>query len=81
MKGYSVYPKALALLEPHHQIIYRHNQDTHWVGLTSLQRSNQYILQPKPTEQGSCLGLGSLFNGISTLFRLFNAKAILQEEQ
>ena len=27
------------------------------------------------------LGLVSLFNGISTLFRLFNAKAILQEEQ
>ena len=26
-------------------------------------------------------GLGSLFNGISTLFRLFNAKAILLEEQ
>ena len=27
------------------------------------------------------LGLVSLFNGISTLFRLFNAKAILLEEQ
>ena len=26
-------------------------------------------------------GLGFLFNGISTLFRLFNAKAILLEEQ
>ena len=26
-------------------------------------------------------GLISLFNGISTLFRLFNAKAILLEEQ
>ena len=26
-------------------------------------------------------GLVSLFNGISTLFRLFNAKAILIEEQ
>ena len=26
-------------------------------------------------------GLVSLFNGISTLFRLFNAKAILREEQ
>ena len=25
--------------------------------------------------------LDSLFNGISTLFRLFNAKAILREEQ
>ena len=27
------------------------------------------------------MGLVSLFNGISTLFRLFNAKAILLEEQ
>ena len=27
------------------------------------------------------IGLVSLFNGISTLFRLFNAKAILVEEQ
>ena len=27
------------------------------------------------------VGLVSLFNGISTLFRLFNAKAILLEEQ
>ena len=26
-------------------------------------------------------GLVALFNGISTLFRLFNAKAILPEEQ
>ena len=26
-------------------------------------------------------GLASLFNGISILFRLFNAKAILLEEQ
>ena len=29
----------------------------------------------------SWFGLVSLFNGISTLFRLFNAKAILLEEQ
>ena len=29
----------------------------------------------------SCFGLVSLFNGISTLFRLFNAKAVLLEEQ
>ena len=27
------------------------------------------------------IGLVSLFNGISTLFRLFNAEAILREEQ
>ena len=41
-----------------------------------------------PTENGTVEigqktvdGLVSLFNGISTLFRLFNAKAILVEEQ
>ena len=28
-----------------------------------------------------CIGLVSLFNGISTLFRLFNTKDILLEEQ
>ena len=28
MKGYSAFPKALALLEPHHQIVYYHIQDT-----------------------------------------------------
>ena len=29
MKGYSAFPKAPALLEPHHQIVYCHIQDTH----------------------------------------------------
>ena len=33
------------------------------------------------TIQLDLVGLVSLFNGISTLFRLFNAKAILLEEQ
>ena len=33
----------------------------------------------RPLQQES-VGLVSLFNGISTLFRLFNAKAILLEE-
>ena len=32
-------------------------------------------------DPGNVDGLVSLFNGISTLFRLFNAKAILLEEQ
>ena len=32
-------------------------------------------------KKGVLIGLVSLFNGISTLFRLFNAKAILLEEQ
>ena len=30
MKGYSAFPNAPALLEPHHQIIYYHIQNTRW---------------------------------------------------
>ena len=32
MKGYSAFPKTLALLEPHHQIISYYIQDTRWRG-------------------------------------------------
>ena len=39
MKRCSVFPKALASLESHHQIVKCHIQDTHWGGgLTPLQR-------------------------------------------
>ena len=31
MKGCSAFPKAPALLEPHHQIVWCQIQDTHWV--------------------------------------------------
>ena len=56
VKEYSTFPKATALLEPHHQIVECHIQDTHWEGgLTSLQRSSKCILQPQPTEQQSYL--------------------------
>ena len=50
MKGCSAFPKAPASLEPHHQI-YCHTQDTHWGGLTPLQRCSRCILQPQPTRQ------------------------------
>ena len=30
MKRYSAFPQALASLEPHHQIVQCHIQDTHW---------------------------------------------------
>ena len=36
MKGYTTFPKALALLKPYHQIIYCHIQDTYWVSLTPI---------------------------------------------
>ena len=38
MKGYSAFPKASALLEPHHQIVQCHIQGTRWkLGFTPLQ--------------------------------------------
>ena len=49
-KGYSTFPKAPGLLEPHHQIALSHILDTRvwaWI-LTSLQRSSRCILQPQP---------------------------------
>ena len=52
MKGYSVFPKAPASLEPHHQIVLCHIQDTRWGGgLTPLQRSSRCILQLQLTGQ------------------------------
>ena len=50
MKGCSAFTKAPASLEPQHQIISCHIQDTHWWwGLTPLQRCSRCILQPQPT--------------------------------
>ena len=43
--------------------------------------SEAILVLPKNVVNFGLFGLVSLFNGISTLFRLFNAKAILLEEQ
>ena len=52
MKGCSTFPKAPALLELQHQIVWCHIQDIRWWwGLTPLQRCCQCILQPQPTGQ------------------------------
>ena len=51
IKGYSAFPKAPELLEPHHQIVSGHTQDTRWGDLTPLQRSSWCILQLQPTGQ------------------------------
>ena len=46
MNRCSVFPKAPALLGPHHQIVKCHIQNMHWGwGLTLLQRSSQCIQQ------------------------------------
>ena len=47
-EGVITFPKAPALLEPHHQIVLCHIQDTCWgCGLTPLQLSSQYIQNPR----------------------------------
>ena len=46
---HTAFPKPPTLLEPHHQIVYCHMQDTRGGGLTLLQRSSQCILQPQVT--------------------------------
>ena len=52
MKRYFAFPKAPALLEPHHQIVSCHIQDIRLGGcLTLLQGCSQCILQPQLTGQ------------------------------
>ena len=38
MKGYSAFPNAPALLEPHHQIVLCHIQDTRWGSYPSVEK-------------------------------------------
>ena len=52
VKEYSTFPKAPALLEPHHQIVLNYIQDTLWGSVTPLHRSSRGILQPQLTGQG-----------------------------
>ena len=65
MKGYSAFPKAPALLEPHHQIVYGHILDTRvfWggEGFTLLQGCSLCIPQLQPTGQID-IGTGELGN-------------------
>ena len=54
MKGYSAFPIASALLEPHYHIVSCHIQNTRWCvyeggGLTPLQRCSRGILLPQLT--------------------------------
>ena len=50
MKGHSVFPKAPALLKPHHQIILYHIRDIRWEGgFSPLQRCSLCILLPQST--------------------------------
>ena len=47
MKVYSAFPKTQALLEPHHQIVWCHNQDTRWASLT-LYRDTVGVFYSRP---------------------------------
>ena len=44
MKGYSTLPKASALAEPHHQIVWSHIQDSHWEEVLPLSREAVSVL-------------------------------------
>ena len=51
MKGYSAFPKAPALLERHHQIVYCHIQDTRWGGsYPSAEKQSVYSTAPADCE-------------------------------
>ena len=53
-KGYSAFPKAPALLEPYHQIVYCHIQDTRWWGVLPLCRGAVSIFySPHPSRLGN----------------------------
>ena len=50
IEGYTAFLKAPALLEPNHQIVQCHIQDTHSGGFTPLQRISRCIPLLQPTE-------------------------------
>ena len=56
MKGYSTFPKAPALLDPHHQMFYCYIEDTRWF-FTPQQRYSRCVVQTKLTgSPGHSLG-------------------------
>ena len=57
------------------------SSDYCWKIVNILMYSTTYRIKIISRTKDYRFGLVSLFNGISTLFRLFNAKAILLEEQ
>ena len=44
IKGYPTFPKAPALLEPHHQIVLCYIQETCWGSLSFLQMQSVYLI-------------------------------------
>ena len=80
MKMYSAFPKAPALLKPHHPIILCYTQGTRWGNVTPLQRGSRCILHPWLTGKNifwilppilSETNIWTDFNGISFRAVLF----------
>ena len=72
MKRYSAFPKAPALPESHHQIVYRHIQDTSWGGsYPSAEKQSVYSTAPADWE--------NLF--LVNFFFVFDNCCIIKEDQ
>ncbi len=72
IKGYSAFPKAPALLEPHHQIVSCHNQDTPWGrGVLPICREAGSVFYSP-----SRLGNQIIQISISTQFKYKNSKLL-----
>ena len=88
MKGYSAFPKAPASLEPQHQVVSSHMQDTRGQGEgghTPLQRCSRCILQPRSQVTGQEYFVGNILNKtklFAILFRvlLHNIDKIIQNQ-
>ena len=69
MKGYSAFPKAPVLLEPHHQIVLCHNHDTRWGGVSYPYVEKQSVYSTvQPTRQGFFLLWKKIFRSILEYF-------------
>ena len=80
MKGYSAFPKALALLELHHQIVLCHIQDIHWQGrdLTTLTEM-QSVYSATPADWA----MNGKEDNINSLIHIgtFNTRSINKDAQ
>ena len=64
IKGYSAFSKAPALLEPHHQIVWCHNQDTRWGG-SYPSTEKQSVYSTAPADWAIILFISLEFGGMS----------------
>ena len=73
IKEHSAFPKAPALLKPHHQIAYWHIKDTRWESLTPQQRCSLCILQSGVVAPDRVLSMVQIeLNGVFMLNWTYN---------